>query len=537
MIIICLSLNVLTIDILSSYKLRFKCGDKVSCQIGDQEWQSGVIVQLLYKQLGQKFPYQIRLNVDGALICAPVDDDSCIKAATKEFKLRFKSGDRVACRCGEWKHGTVIHTWWYDTIQGVSQPYQVKLDEGYLVFAPKDSDNCIQKSLPNVDPNKNSDVIPSSSSSLTTAGQFQSAMPSIPGGNNQSSSQKEESIEMKIKRYTTQLRTMGITDIDSTEELRFKIGDRVQCQTEAWEPGIIIKLWYEEDDDIYPYQIRLDTKSLIYAPIDTDVYIKEASTKEHPFPADLFVDENDPLFHEPTVKEKNCPICFLPISDHQSIFQPCCGESLCSGCIQAASTFVDADIHDGYKRAIREVPCPFCRQPGAKNGKEIITRLRRRVENHDPMAATTLAGFYHSGQHGLQINYKMSFELYKLAEELGSTEAYSSLGWAYWKGEGVKRDMEKTRHYLELAAMKGNVHARGNLAWIEFDEGNPWKAYKHYVISAKFGLSDAMHKVREGYTQGFVSKEEFSDVLRSFQKLMLEKASESKDKALVKHEA
>ncbi|KAL7544525.1 hypothetical protein ACHAWF_007907 [Thalassiosira exigua] len=226
------------------------------------------------------------------------------------------------------------------------------------------------------------------------------------------------------------------------------------------------------------------------------------------------------------MKENDCPICVLPLPD-QCVFQPCCGKEICYGCFHAASTFetVERDM------CVRVIPCPFCRTPGAKNGNDIITRLRKRVESNDPSAATTLAIFYHNGQHGLQKNYKKSFELHKLSEELGSTESLSPLGWAYWKGEGVKRDMDKARHYLERAALDGDVFGRENLAWIEIEEGNPWKAYKHFVIAAKFGMNEALKEVREGYSSGFVSKEEFSDVLRSFQELMIEKSSTQRDKA------
>ena len=37
-------------------ELRFNIGDKVSCQVGMDEWQVGSIIQLLYKERGQTFP-------------------------------------------------------------------------------------------------------------------------------------------------------------------------------------------------------------------------------------------------------------------------------------------------------------------------------------------------------------------------------------------------------------------------------------------------------------------------------------------------
>ena len=67
------------------------------------------------------------------------------------------------------------------------------------------------------------------------------------------------------------------------EEVRFKIGDRVECRIGAhpvkgWAPGRIVKLYYREsnwpDNMIAPYQIALHDGRLIFAPQDTDNVIR-----------------------------------------------------------------------------------------------------------------------------------------------------------------------------------------------------------------------------------------------------------------------
>lgn len=61
-------------------------------------------------------------------------------------------------------------------------------------------------------------------------------------------------------------------------ELRFSIGTQVYCLVDEWRPGRITRLWYRESDwprdRVAPYQILLDAGGYIYAPKDTDAYIK-----------------------------------------------------------------------------------------------------------------------------------------------------------------------------------------------------------------------------------------------------------------------
>ena len=59
--------------------------------------------------------------------------------------------------------------------------------------------------------------------------------------------------------------------------LRFAVGDRVKCWRGEWVPGRIIRLLYDEPGFEKPaaYQVKLDDGTLIYAPEDTDSYIRE----------------------------------------------------------------------------------------------------------------------------------------------------------------------------------------------------------------------------------------------------------------------
>ena len=63
--------------------------------------------------------------------------------------------------------------------------------------------------------------------------------------------------------------------------MRFAIGDRVSCNTGGgWQPGAVATLMYRDEymppGMVAPYQVKLDSGGLIYAPQDTDELIRKA---------------------------------------------------------------------------------------------------------------------------------------------------------------------------------------------------------------------------------------------------------------------
>lgn len=63
------------------------------------------------------------------------------------------------------------------------------------------------------------------------------------------------------------------------KKLRFNIGDVVECQTGEWLKGKIAKFWYREPywatGRFAPYQVLLDSGSLIYVPKDSNALIRK----------------------------------------------------------------------------------------------------------------------------------------------------------------------------------------------------------------------------------------------------------------------
>jgi len=73
--------------------------------------------------------------------------------------------------------------------------------------------------------------------------------------------------------------------LEMVSSLRFKMGDKVECRTGAnsWSKGEIVALLYRQEgirtamgEGIAPYQIKLATGTLIFAPMDDDRVIRKA---------------------------------------------------------------------------------------------------------------------------------------------------------------------------------------------------------------------------------------------------------------------
>ena len=60
--------------------------------------------------------------------------------------LRFPIGTRVECNCGSWKPGTIAKHFYAQKSfpEGMCVPYQVRLDDNKLIFAPADEDRVVR---------------------------------------------------------------------------------------------------------------------------------------------------------------------------------------------------------------------------------------------------------------------------------------------------------------------------------------------------------------------------------------------------------
>ena len=127
-------------------QLRFAVGDRVEANMGDR-WALGTVIALKYfSEGGHISPYHVRLDGRDEVF-APRDDDGVIRRAdrpTTDAALRFAVGERVEANLGDhWALGTVVALNYYRQ-DGATAPYQVQLDSGTDVFAPRDDDSVIR---------------------------------------------------------------------------------------------------------------------------------------------------------------------------------------------------------------------------------------------------------------------------------------------------------------------------------------------------------------------------------------------------------
>ena len=226
--------------------------------------------------------------------------------------------------------------------------------------------------------------------------------------------------------------------------------------------------------------------------------------------------------HPPT---EDCPICLLPmpLDSRQSKFYSCCGKQICNGCIYA----MDVEALGRGKIGL----CAFCRTPPSTSDEETVKRIKKLMDANNAHSFNQMAGLYRRGDMVMPQDYEKANELYLKAGELGCNDAYYNLGVFYTRGRGVDVDKKKAIHYNELAAMNGDVQGRHNLGCDELEAGNHHQAYKHFILAARAGFKNSLDAVKKGFMHGIVTKDEYANTLRAYQKRHDEMKSDDRDKA------
>jgi len=200
---------------------------------------------------------------------------------------------------------------------------------------------------------------------------------------------------------------------------------------------------------------------------------------------------------------------------------------ICSGCIHAP-------VYDDQGNKVdinKQNECPFCRVVAPKSNKVSIERLKKRMEANDANAMRNVGCYYGNGRNGFPQDFKKALELWHRAAELGHAAAYNSIGLAYYLGKGVEVDKKKANHYYELAAMGGDVNARGNLGLYEAKAGNMDRALKHFMIAIRSGSSKSLNQIKQMYNHGDVTKEDYTEALRTYQAYLSDIKSPQRDEA------
>ena len=74
---------------------------------------------------------------------------------------------------------------------------------------------------------------------------------------------------------------------------------------------------------------------------------------------------------------------------------------------------------------------------------------------------------------------------------------------------GLEIDEKKAKHFYELAAIGGSLHGRYHLACLDGQAGNDQRAFKHYILAARADHPESLDRVKKGFRNGQITKDEF----------------------------
>ena len=220
----------------------------------------------------------------------------------------------------------------------------------------------------------------------------------------------------------------------------------------------------------------------------------------------------------PIKAREECPICMipLPLGEDETIFEICCGQRICAGCIWKN---IQTDRKNGVPD--HEQKCAFCRQAP----KSTIKALKKLMKKNNSEAYMQMGLAYKSGEvssaGGSEDVFQSdtrALEMYISAAELGHIGALEHIGSKYLLGDiAVEQWNSKALAFYEVAAKKGSVHAHVVLSSFHDKMGNTSECIKHVSVTAGAGNKESMDVFMKAYKDNLVSKEDLAQTLRAFQ--------------------
>ena len=219
-------------------------------------------------------------------------------------------------------------------------------------------------------------------------------------------------------------------------------------------------------------------------------------------------DMSEPIPSEclPLEYRAECGICSytLPLDPKQSVYESCCGQIICQGCV-VASRKAKIRMHElmSLQESMPDVPreslefqimtnsknirCAYCRGTRPNNCEELVQRLCKRVEKfNDAVAMNQLGDCYMKGLHGVDVDVIRGIELYKKSYELGSSDAAHRL-W-YYSPE------EEKKQYLDEGVRRNNLHSM-------FERGK--ECLRHESLDKEEAIRLISNVYKAGYTDAF----------------------------------
>lgn len=92
----------------------------------------------------------------------------------------------------------------------------------------------------------------------------------------------------------------------------------------------------------------------------------------------------------------------------------------------------------------------------AKDSKKSLEYFNKCVEESEVRALNSVGDYY---SNGVEKNYKLAFDYFKMSADKGNAVAICNLGVCFQKGYGVEKDLNSSFKYYKISADKGNVYA------------------------------------------------------------------------------
>lgn len=113
---------------------------------------------------------------------------------------------------------------------------------------------------------------------------------------------------------------------------------------------------------------------------------------------------------------------------------------------------------------------------------------------------------YELGNDSISPDLQRSLSLYRKSAEEGYLPAQNYLGFLYYKGEGMEKNVDSALFWIEKAAMAGDIKAAGNMGYLLSEapdiEHDYSKAFLWLSKAAEAGLQTSFTQLADLYRQG-----------------------------------
>lgn len=135
-----------------------------------------------------------------------------------------------------------------------------------------------------------------------------------------------------------------------------------------------------------------------------------------------------------------------------------------------------------------------------------VRELVRKANSGDPKSLYDLASLHDKGFDSVQIDSARSTALYRMSAAKGYARAENYLGFRYFKGEYVEKNIDSALFWITKAAADGDISAANNLGYLLIESDIVPHDYKEGAYwlkkAADAGLPQAESQLADLYRKG-----------------------------------